>query len=267
MDQQDLINAMTRKLTGNQALLALFLAGSFGRGDADTWSDVDFVALAADDQRATLAADWRLALNETTPIVFWQEVERGGLLINAVSEEWLRCDLHIVRPDEFGKRAKNTVRPLIDRDGIYAELPDRLPDREPSRTTVSYLIHEFIRMLGLMPVATERQEYVTMVVGVGMMRDHLVSLLMQDVPNPDPGGMLHQSKLLPPEQMRMLERLPYPGPDREALIEANLAIAREFMPRARAMAERLGIEWPSAFEAATRRRLSQTLGDAVGNGW
>jgi hypothetical protein len=99
------------------------------------------------------------------------------------------------------------------------------------------------------------------------MRDHLVSLLMQDVGNPDPGGMLHQSKLLPLEQMHMLERLPYPGPERQALIEANLAIAREFMPRAKTMAERLGIEWPHAFEAATRRRLASTLGDGVANGW
>lgn len=267
MDQQELIAVMTRKLGGNEVLRGLFLAGSFGRGDADQWSDVDFVALAADGDRAALAADWRIALHETTPIVFWQEQERGGLLLNAVSEDWLRCDLHILAPERFGKRAKNTVRPLIDLDRVYETLPDSLPEREPSKAAVSYLIHEFIRMLGLMPVGVGRGEYVTMVVGVGMMRDHLVSLLMQDVGNPDPGGMLHQSKLLPPEQMHMLERLPYPGPERQALIEANLAIAREFMPRARTMAERLGIEWPDAFEAATRRRLASTLGDGVANGW
>ena len=122
-------------------------------------------------------------------------------------------------------------------------------------------------MLRLLPVGAGRGEYVTMVVGVRMMRDHLVTLLMQDVRNLDPGGMLHQSKLLNPEQMRMLERLPYPAPERQALIDANLAIAREFMPRARAMAERLGIAWPQAFEEATRRRLAETLGETIGNGW
>lgn len=228
---------------------------------------MDFVALVTNEHRAALAADWRHALNDTTPIVFWQELDRGGLLLNAVSEEWLRCDLHILPPDGFDKWAKNTVRPLIDRNGIYKTLPDRLPSREPNKGTVFYLMHEFIRMLGLMPVGAGRGEYVTMLAGVGMMRDHLVALLMQDVPNPDPGGMLHQSKLLPPEQMRMLERLPYPGPERDALIAANLAIAREFMPRARAMARRLDIEWPDAFESATRRRLSETLGEAVGRDW
>ena len=99
-----------------------------------------------------------------------------------------------------------------------------------------------------------------MVLGVGMLRDHLASLLMQDVTNPDPGGILHQSTLLPPDQMQLLASLPYPGPEREALIEANFAIARQFMPRARAMARRLGIAWPDEFEAATRRHLVASLG-------
>lgn len=100
-----------------------------------------------------------------------------------------------------------------------------------------------------------------------MMRGHLETLLMQDVTHPDPGGILHQSKLLAPEQMQLLASLPYPGPEREAVIEANFEIARQFMPRARAMARRLGIAWPEEFEAATRRRLAETLGEAAGRAW
>src|SRR5690606_33655741 len=117
--------------------------------------------------------------------------------------------------------------------GIYDRLPDTLPPRMPDAGTVRYLIHEFIRMLGLMPVVLGREEYVTMVLGVGMLRGHLETLLMQDVADPDPGGILHLSRLLPPEQMQLLQSLPYPGPQRQALIAANIAIAREFMPRAR----------------------------------
>lgn len=262
MDQQDLIDAVAKRMDGITTVRALFLAGSYGRGSADQWSDVDLVALAAQEDHAAIADAWRTILDGITPIVFWQQLPRGGTLINAVSEQWLRCDLIITTPEGFGARARDTVKPLIDRDGIYAALPDCLPLRQPNAGTVSYLIHEFIRMLGLMPVGAGRGEYMTMVVGVGMLRGHLETLLMQDVTNPDPGGMLHQSKLLPPEQMRMLAALPFPGPEREPLIEANFAIAREFMPRARAMARRLDIAWPEAFEAATRRRLEATLGRA-----
>ncbi|UXN72254.1 hypothetical protein N8D56_12685 [Devosia sp. A8/3-2] len=76
---------------------------------------------------------------------------RGGLLLNAVSEEWLRCDLSIVTPDNFGRRAKNTVKPLIDRDGRYDALPDTLPLKQPDKGTVTYLIHEFILHAGARP--------------------------------------------------------------------------------------------------------------------
>lgn len=262
MDQQGLIEAITARMADKETVLGLFLSGSFGRGTADEWSDVDLVALADLADHAALAREWRDTLASITPIVFWQELPRGGTLINAISEEWLRCDLIITTPDNFGRRAKNTVKPLVDRHARYDTLPDSLPPRQPDASTVSYLIHEFIRMLGLMPVGLGRREYMTMVLGVGMLRGHLETLLMQDVTEPDPGGMLHQSRLLPAEQMRMLAALPYPDAKREALIDANFAMARAFMPRARAMADRLGLVWPEAFEAATRRRLEATLGRA-----
>lgn len=266
MDQRDLIEEAAPAMD-IEAVRGLFLAGSFGRGSADEWSDVDLIAVVADGQERAVADHWRLALNYITPIVFWNELSRGVLVLNAISEEWLRCDLTIVARKDFGQRAKDTVKPLIDRGGFYDALPSSLPPRQPDAGTVQYLIHEFIRMLGLMPVVLGRGEYVTMVLGVGMLRSHLETLLMQDVTVPDPGGILHQSRLLTPAQMQMLKSLPYPPPEREAVIAANFAIAREFMPRARTMADRLGIDWPDAFEAATRRRLSATLGEQAGNAW
>ncbi|MDB5535925.1 MAG: hypothetical protein JWP26_388 [Devosia sp.] len=267
MNQQDLIDAVTAALANEPAIHALFLAGSYGRDTADEYSDVDFLAVVEPDEQPAFALRWREVLNAITPIVFWNELNRGGLIIMAVSAEWLRCDLNVAPPGKLGHRAKNTLKPLIDRDGIYASLPDSLPPKAPDPRVVHYLIHEFIRMLGLLPVALGRREYVTMVLGIGMMRGHLETLLMQDVTNPDPGGILHQSKLLPSDQMQLLASLPYPGPQREALIEANFEIARQFMPRARAMAKRLDIAWPEEFEAATRRRLSLTLGEAAGRAW
>jgi hypothetical protein len=266
MDQQELMEAITKALADEEAVRGLFLAGSFGRGAADEWSDVDLVAVAAPETHAALADQWRTTLNAITPIVFWNEWPRGGvILINAISRDWLRCDLTIGSAETFGRRSRDRVRPLIDRDGVHDTLPDALPLKQPDAGTVRFLIHEFIRMLGLMPVGLGRREYMTMVLGVGMMRQHLESLLMQEVTDPDTGGILHQSKVLPPEQMRMLAALPYPQPVRDELIAANFAIAREFMPRARAMAARLGIAWPDDFEAATKRRLKLILGEEAQN--
>jgi predicted nucleotidyltransferase len=268
MNQQDLIDAVASALADDQTIRALFLAGSYGRGTADEWSDVDLIAVVTPEDQAALAAKWRAVLHSITPIVFWNELNRGGLIINAISAEWLRCDLSIAAPDNFGRRAKNTVKPLIDRDGLYDTLPDRLPPKEPDARVVHYLIHEFIRILGLLPVVAGRGEDVTMAQGLGMMRDHLITLLMQGVTEPDPGGVLHMSKLLSQEQIDVLDFVCFPAPsNRDELIGANIRMARMFFPAARYWAKRLDIAWPSEFEEATRRRLEATLGHEVGWSW
>jgi len=260
MIQQDLIDAIKAALTDESTVKALFLAGSYGRCTADAYSDVDLIALVAVEDQPALVARWRAILQSITPIVFWNELNRSVPVINAVAENWMRCDLTLLAPAQFKNRARDLVKPLLDRNGIYGTLPATLPPQQPNRDRVTYLISEFIRVLGLLPVCIGRGEYVIGVTGTGLLRDFLVGLLIEDVPLPDRGGALHLSKLLPQDQLAMLVALPYPKPDRTEVITANLAIARAFFPRARAMAQRLDIKWPDAFETATQDHLAASLG-------
>ena len=92
MDQHELIAAVTPAMNV-EAVRGLFLAGSFGRGTADEWSDVDLIVVVADGQERMIAKHWRTALHAITPVVFWNELPRGVLVFNAISEDWLRCDL------------------------------------------------------------------------------------------------------------------------------------------------------------------------------
>ncbi|MET0436808.1 MAG: nucleotidyltransferase domain-containing protein [Devosia sp.] len=263
MNQQDIIAAAKAAFADDEAVRGLFLSGSFGRGTADEWSDVDLLAVVSKDDQRGAADRWRTALNGLAPVVYWNELERGGFLINAVTKDWLRCDLYIQEPGKIGVRAKNTIAPLIDRDGIYDGLPDALPPKTPNPHALRYQINEFIRILGLTPVAMGRGEYLTAVMGNGLLRGLLTDLFMQDVTEPDSGGILHLSKLLPAAQIKIMSDLPFPNATADSVMEAHLAIARVFMPRARTMAERLNVEWPEAFEAATRRVLQEKLGVAA----
>lgn len=260
MQQDELIAAAKAALDHAEAVRGLFLAGSFGRGTADEWSDVDLLAVVAPDRQREVADLWRVALPKITPVVYWNELDRGGILLNAVAEDWLRCDLSIVAPDRMGQRAKDTIRPLIDRDGIYDRLLATLPRKAPDARALNYQINEFIRVLGLTPVAIGRGEYVTGVMGTGLLRGLLTDLFMHDVTDPDPGGILHMSKLLSREQVGILTGLPYPAANGDEVIAANMAVARAFMPRARALAQQLGVEWPAAFEEATKAVLRRKLG-------
>lgn len=259
MDQRQLVGEVTRALHGDADLRALFLAGSLGRGDGDRFSDVDLVAVVEREVQESFGARWRAVFEAITPVVFWYSPRGIGTLHSAVTRDWLRCDLYIVAPDGLGGRAKSTLAPLIDPDDLHAALPDDLPPGAPKPARVQGLIEEFIRVLGLLPVAIGRGEHVVATRGAGLLRDKLIDLMLEDAALPGGHGALHLSRLLPPEDMACLAALPPARPDRPD-VEAHLAVARAFVPRARRMARDLGLLWPEAFAGAMELHLEAELG-------
>ncbi len=259
MDQAQLIAQITDRLHGDPDLRALFLAGSLGRGEGDRFSDVDLVAVVGPDAQGGFAARWRVLLDGVAPVVFWWSPRGIRTLVSAVTEGWLRCDLFMVPPDGLGRRAKSTVVPLIDPNGLYATLPDELPPGAANPKRVQGLIDEFLRVLGLLPVVAGRGEHVTAARGAGMLRDMLIDLMLEDAELPEPQGALHLGQLLPLDDMATLAALPPALPDRLD-VEAHVAAAKAFIPRAQRMARELGLDWPQAFAAATARHLEAELG-------
>jgi hypothetical protein len=98
-----------------------------------------------------------------------------------------------------------------------------------------------------------------MTVGNSFLRRFLTDLLIMEVNPRIPGGMLHLSRVLDPQRMAVLAAVPLPQLTADSAIASNLALARTFMSRAKALCASLGVEWPAAFEAATRRNLQRAL--------
>lgn len=258
MDQQTLIARVAESFGDEPRVKALFLSGSFGTGTADAFSDVDLLAIADPADHEALAADWRKALEALAPVVHYNRLPHA-LILNAITDDWLRVDLHIATPDHLAHTAQDALKPLVDRDNLYATLRPETP--EPARTPgrLGWMVGEFIRILGLTPVAIGRGEVELMTVGNTFLRRFLTDLLTIEVNPRIPGGMLHLSRVLDPERMAVLAAVPLPQLTADAAIESNLAVARTFIPRAKALCASLGVEWPTAFEAATRRHLQRAL--------
>lgn len=265
MEHRRIIGHITKSLEAEPGITALFLGGSHGHGTSDRFSDIDFIALAEPEHHAALAASWRAALESLASVVFWTERQGGGaFLANAILADWTRCDLYQLPRSAFGGRAQNTTRPLIDPDGFWQSLPAELPPGRPDPTRIHHIIHEFIRVLGLLAVGAGRGEYVLLVRGAGILRDLLTDLMIEECPVADRGGALHPSRLISAADMSELAALPYPGPVRDDLIAAHIAIARAFLPRARRIARQIDLEWPEAFESATREHLHKELDIHIG---
>lgn len=261
MDKTGIARGIAQRMTSADGLDGVFLGGSLGRGTADAFSDVDIVALADPEAHDAIVDLWRHGIAERAPIVFEQGFRRGsGTLRNAITQDWLRLDLHIVPRAMFTGRARSTVAPLFDPHGIHADLPEDLPPSRPNPDRVRALIGEFFRMMGLMSVGLGRDERITLVTGVELLRNLVRDLYLEQSPVADKGGVLHLSTLITPEQRATLEALPCPGPDRAALIDAHLRIAEVFLPEARRLATELSLDWPQAFEDATRAHISRSIG-------
>ncbi|MBY3182578.1 hypothetical protein HFO24_12995 [Rhizobium laguerreae] len=143
---------------------------------------------------------------------------------------------------------------------MYDTLPATIPWSGPNKEYLTYLINEFIRVFGLLAVANGRGEYLLSVAGVDLLRMMLFNLLSEEVERADKGGMLAWSRRLSEEQLDLLATIPPAAPTRQSIIDAHLACASAFLPRARRMAERWEIEWPQRFEDATWRHLEREVG-------
>jgi len=258
MWQTPMQEAIAQRLEADTRIGALFVGGSFGRGEGDRFSDIDLVAVVRPEHQEAVAADWKGVLASIAPVVFWHDFARPALITNAVTEDWQRIDLMIV--ESVQQRSRDSLKPLFDRAGLYDALPETQPWTGPNKGRVEGLVKEFIRVFGLLPVAVGRGEFLLGQMGVGLLRGMLVDLLREEVERADKGGMLNWTRLHSPEQLALIASVPSPEPTRESLIAAHLACAQAFLPRARQMAGRLGIEWPQRFEDAAWRHIERELG-------
>ena len=87
MDQAAIINGVADHLADDQRVNALFLSGSFGRGEEDEFSDVEFVAVAAPDHHDDLMHAWRAALESLAPLIMWKRSYPSAPLINAITKD------------------------------------------------------------------------------------------------------------------------------------------------------------------------------------
>jgi hypothetical protein len=73
------------------------------------------------------------------------------------------------------------------------------------------------------------------------------------------GGVLKLNRFLTEQQRAELETVPPLAATRASVLEVQGALARIFLPRARALAAARGVAWPHDFEDAVRRGLASAL--------
>ena len=259
-EQLALAEAIGRALEADPQIEAAWLGGSLGRGAGDAYSDVDTVALVAEGPAAEAGRRWsREVARIAEPVLV--NVLYGGLVLNVVDRDWRRFDISFITAADFGRFDSAHLKPLFNRG-------DREPPRRANAPYVTTpevllpLVNEFFRMLGLLVGGLGREEYMLGLTGADLLRGLTLNLMLEEngVGPAEQGGALRRNAFLTPGQRAELADLTPVAATREGIILANRELAAIFLPRARRLAERVGMAWPAAFEAATRRHLETRLG-------
>jgi len=259
-EQQDLADAIVRVLVDDPEIEAAWLGGSLGRGAGDAFSDVDVIALVADARAAQAGLRYsRDVASIAEPALV--NVLYGGRVINVVTTDWGRFDISFVEPAELARFTATQLTVLFNRG---SRSPHRVAPApyQTAPSTVLGLVNEFLRILGLVVGCIGREEYLLGLAGADILRRLTIDLMLEEngVGPAERGGALRRNPLLTPDQRSELAALAPVAADRAGIIAANAELAAVFLPRARRLAGKIGMEWPAVFEAATKRHLRDHLG-------
>lgn len=259
-EQRELVQSAALVLEADSQIAAAWLAGSLGRGSGDAYSDVDLLVLVTGVSALEAGRRYVREVVSIAPPALVNALY-GGLVINVVTEDWRRFDLSFVAEADL---ARYDAAHLVELFNRTAHTPPIKPPETyvTSPEVVIGLVKEFLRVLGLSVVAVGRKEWLLAQWGSELLRRLTMDLMLEEngVSPPDRGGTLRRRPLLTAEQLASLEALTPATPDLDGVLTSHREIAALFLPRARALAERIGAEWPSKFEEATRRHLSSNLG-------
>ena len=259
-EQRELVDAITRVLAADDGIEGAWLAGSLGAGKGDTFSDVDVVVLVADGEVGAISSRVSCDISKIAEPALVNRLY-GGRVLNVVTNDWRRFDLSFVERSDLGRFDVARLVPLFNK-GDYSPPRGSIAPYQSTPDTLLKLVNEFLRVLGLLVVAVGREEYVLGLTGADLLRRLTVDLMLEEngVGPVERGGALHRNPFLTPDQRKELEILRPVVANRAGIIAAHAELAANFLPRARRLAMRVHMTWPSAFEEATKRHLQERLG-------
>ncbi len=249
--QESFIRTFTTAATADPRIRAAWLAGSYGKGIADRWSDVDAHLLIdpthSDDFRAGVR-DWLEALR---PLVLYR-LMFGGQMINAMTDEGMRLDVWL-HDGESAEVVEGQTLVLYAQEGSLTWTPHLGTELSQAEAAAELerAIPEFWRCVAMLPVPLGRDEKL-----IGAAGNFLILLLLTDVLSVQSGlrkdrGVKALNGFLPPNLRRLAEDATFlPALTHEELARFQLRLARIMQAHGPAICKQWGVDYPQALEDA-----------------
>jgi hypothetical protein len=253
----------TSALRTEERVRLLWLTGSLAAGAADAQSDVDLRLAVREDDFVTIG-QWWPGLIDLVSSTVWKRRYPGPpdeAILGAITTDYLRFDLVVQSVMDTKPRRLEAAQVLFDKDGSAESFPLTVAAPPDPFAHLAFLVEDFIRLLGMLPIVVERNDVPIGMEGQLALQSMLISLLLlENGIDRATTGKRHVAAYLTAEQRALLAQVPTLAPTMESLIEGRVAYGRLFLPRARRLMEAQGQVYPEAFETATKQHLLETLG-------
>jgi hypothetical protein len=257
MEQQTTyIQSLQHALETHPAVKAAWLSGSFGRGNADRYSDIDLNVWLDERDVEPFRQETQNWLDALRPLVLFRWMFNNRMA-NALTRDGLRLDLWL--HTDTPTLSSNSVQLLWDRDHAL-QLHEGTPAAPVNKERLLDQISEFWRCIALTPPVIGRDERIISLTGLAIESNILTDVIIQGYGIPRDSGVKRLNPFLPDAlRQRIEEALALNGLTQSSLVQAHLALARIMQSEGRQIAARHYFDYPIELESAALEYAMQEL--------
>lgn len=259
--QESFIEILSASAETDPRIRAAWLAGSYGKGIADRWSDVDAHLLIDPAHSDDFRAGVRGWLESLRPLVLYR-LMFGGQMVNGMTDEGMRLDVWL-HDGESAEVVEGQTRVLYAQEGVltWKSHPGTELSQAEAAAELERAIPEFWRCVAMLPVPLGRDEKL-----IGAAGNFLILLLLTDVLSVQSGirkdrGVKALNGFLPPDLRRLAEdATSLPALTHEELARFQLRLARIMQEHGPAICAQWNVDYPQALEDAALGYIKRELG-------
>lgn len=258
--QSHYINQLTSLAQDDPRARAIWLAGSFGKGIADRFSDVDAHILLADGTVDDFRQNVRAWLEQIRPLVLFR-LMFDGQMVNALTVDGLRLDLWM-HGDASVDVPQGATQVLWQQEDVLRWGPAPSPQltKDEVARQLGWLIPEFWRCIAMLPVGIGRQERIVCITGAMVEIQVLTDAFIAGAGVRNDRGAKARNDFLPTELRAAVEAaISLPDLSDAALIQLHLRLARLMQQHGPILCARWQIPYPQEIEDAALRYVASEI--------
>ena len=256
---QEYLSALVDKVASDAHILAAWLEGSFGKGTADRYSDIDIHLLVAEESKETFQQRLESWLSDIQQLVLFKDTFPGQM-ITCITTAGLRLDVWVHAGNTISLE-RTKVHVLSAAEGCI-QFKETCRNNEPTdiSSALNQHFNEFWRVLAILPTVLGREECIAGFMGTTFAVMSLTEVLIIGNGKQRDRGVKNINPFLPqPLREEIEEALTMRGVDRESIAKAHLrliAIMQRYGPD---IAKQHGVIYPFVLEKAVLTYISREL--------